>query len=63
MQSLWRKQSFKLLRKKGISMMVKWLRLCASNAKYVGSIRREGTKIPHGAWQKKTREGVIEQMR
>ena len=44
-------------------MMVKWLRLCASNAKYVGSIRSEGTKIPHGAWQKKTREGVIEQMR
>ena len=29
--------------------MVQWLRLCASNAKGMGSIPVQGTKIPHAA--------------
>ena len=31
----------------GISLVVQWLRLCASNAGDVGSIPAGGTKIPY----------------
>ena len=32
------------------SLVVQWLRLCASAARAVGSIPGRGTKIPHAAW-------------
>ena len=35
----------------GTSLAVQWLRLCASNAKGVGSIPGWGTKIPHAIWR------------
>ena len=31
----------------GTSLVVQWLRLCASNAEGVGLIPGQGTKIPH----------------
>ena len=31
----------------GISLVVKWLRLCTSNAEEAGLIPGRGTKIPH----------------
>ena len=33
--------------KKGTSLVAQWLRLCASNARGVGLIPGQGTKIPH----------------
>ena len=33
--------------KKGTSLVVQWLRLCVSNARGVGLIPGQGTKIPH----------------
>ena len=33
------------------SLMVLWLRLCASSAGGTGSIPGPGNKIPHAAWQ------------
>ena len=35
----------------GTSLAVKWLRLCASNARDAGSIPGQGTKIPHATQQ------------
>ena len=33
------------------SLVVKWLRLCASNARDTGSTPGQGTKIPHATQQ------------
>ena len=45
----------------GISLAVRWLRLCAYIAGDTGSILDRGTKIPHSAWcgqkKKKKEEG------
>ena len=38
------------------SLVVQWLRLCASNAGYAGLIPGQGTKIPHAVWQKKKKK-------
>ena len=37
----------------GTSLVVQWLRLCASNAGGVGSIPGQGAKIPYASWPKK----------
>ena len=34
----------------GTSLAVQWLRLCASNARGMGSIPGWGTKIPYVVW-------------
>ena len=34
----------------GTSLVVQWLRLCASSARDVGLIPGWGTKIPHAMW-------------
>ena len=34
----------------GTSLVIQWLRLCASNAGATRSIPGQGTKIPHAAW-------------
>ena len=46
----------------GASLVVQWLRLCAPNARGMGLIDGQGTKIPHAAKcsQKKTRKGQTE---
>lgn len=36
---------------KGTSLVVQWLRLCASHYKRWGSIPSWGTKVPHAAWR------------
>ena len=44
---------------RGTSLVVQWLRLCASNAGIAGSISGWGTKIPYAVWperEKKSRE-------
>ena len=38
---------------RGYSLVVQWLRFCASTARGMGSIRVWGTKIPHAMWPKK----------
>ena len=35
---------------RGISLVVQWLKLQASNAEGTGSIPGQGTKIPHATW-------------
>ena len=35
----------------GTSLVVQWLRLCASNARVMGSILDWGTRIPHAMWR------------
>ena len=42
----------------GTSLVVQWLRLCASNSGGTGSIPGQGTKSPHAAWhgQKKKKK-------
>ena len=35
----------------GTSLVVQWLRLCASNARGMGSTPRQGTKIPYALQQ------------
>ena len=40
----------------GISLMVQWLRLCASNAGVAGSISGRGTKIPYAEGGDPTRK-------
>ena len=37
-------------RRRGASLVVLWLRLCAPNVGGVGSIPGRGTKIPHAMW-------------
>ena len=37
-----------------ISLAVQWLRLCTSNAREMGLIPGQGTKMPHAAWCSKT---------
>ena len=45
----------------GTSLVVQWLRLCASNAGVVGLIPGQGTKIPDAALcgQKKKKRGLL----
>ena len=40
----------------GTSLVVQWLRLCASSAGSMGSIPGQGTKIPHAMWRGKKKE-------
>ena len=40
-----------LKRKRGTSLVVRWLRLCAPTAGGTGSISGGGTKIPHAAYR------------
>ena len=45
----------------GTSLVVQWLRICASTAGGMGSIPGWGTKIPHAAQssQKQTKKKII----
>ena len=38
------------------SLVVQWLRLSASNARGMGSIPGQGTKIPHAMWHSQNKQ-------
>ena len=41
------------------SLLAQWLRLCASNARGMGSIAGQETKIPHVAWKRKKKKRMF----
>ena len=48
----------------GTSLVVKWLRLCASNAGDAGSIPGQGTKIPYATYQgQKINENIFKKIK
>ena len=51
-QAFWM-ESYHLRLLPGVSLVVQWLRLHASNAGGMGSIPGQGTKIPHASRPKK----------
>ena len=45
--------------KKGTSLVIRWLRLHASNAGGEGSIFGQGTEILHAAWQDQKKKTLL----